>query len=125
MVDAADHSDGFQETKYYLIFLHSIPERPLTREVVNLHRGLLPSSLDDARLAQFTRDSSFKTVVGEVKFGNGGGWSEARVLEVQYQNIKGTDLSDFKDARTQAVVWPASLASGALIYPYAKAKRNV
>jgi hypothetical protein len=55
-------------------------------------------SLDDARLAQVTRDSSFKTVVGDVKFGKGGGWSEARVLQVQYQNIKGADLSDFKDA---------------------------
>jgi branched-chain amino acid transport system substrate-binding protein len=82
-------------------------------------------SLDDSRLAQFTRDSLFKTVVGDVRFGKGGGWSEARVLEVQYQNIKGADLSDFKNASTQAVVWPSSLASGALIYPYAKAKRNV
>jgi branched-chain amino acid transport system substrate-binding protein len=81
-------------------------------------------SLDDARLAQFTRDSSFKTVVGDIKFGKGGGWSEARVLQVQYQNIKGGDLSDFKDPRTQAVVWPSGLASGTLIYPYAKAKQN-
>jgi hypothetical protein len=53
------------------------------------------------------------------------GWSEARVLPAQYQNIKSADLSDFKDATTQAVVWPSSLASGTLIYPYAKAKRNV
>ena len=82
-------------------------------------------SLDDAKLAQFTRDASFKTIVGDVKFGKGGGWSEARVLEVQYQNIKGADLPEFKDAKTQAVVWPPSLASGALIYPYAKAKRLV
>jgi branched-chain amino acid transport system substrate-binding protein len=79
-------------------------------------------SLDDARLAQFTRENWFKTVVGDVRFGAGGGWSEARVLEVQYQNIKGADLSEFKDARTQAVVSPSSLASGTLIYPYAKAK---
>jgi branched-chain amino acid transport system substrate-binding protein len=78
-------------------------------------------SLDDARLARFTRDASFKTVVGDVKFGTGGGWSEARVLTVQYQNIKGADISEFKDASTQAVVWPANLASGQLIYPYAKA----
>jgi branched-chain amino acid transport system substrate-binding protein len=82
-------------------------------------------SLDDAKLAQFTRESSFKTVVGDVKFGKGGGWSEARVLQVQYQNIRNADLSEFKDARTQAVVWPSGLASGALVYPYAKAKRNV
>jgi branched-chain amino acid transport system substrate-binding protein len=81
-------------------------------------------SFDDAKLAQFTRDSMFKTVVGDVKFGTGGGWSEARVLQVQYQNINGADLSEFKNARTQAVVWPSHLASGALVYPYAKAKRS-
>jgi len=82
-------------------------------------------SLDDAKLAQFTRDASFKTVVGDVKFGTGGGWSEARVLQVQYQNSKGADVSEFKDASTQAVVWPSNLASGSLIYPYAKAKQNI
>jgi branched-chain amino acid transport system substrate-binding protein len=71
-------------------------------------------SLDDATLAQFTRDRSFKTVVGDVKFGVGGGWSEARVLEAQYTS----------DPRTPTVVWPASLASGALLYPYAEAKRS-
>ena len=47
MVDAADHSDACQETKYYLIFLHSIPERPLTRDVVNLHANHL-AELDDS-----------------------------------------------------------------------------
>jgi branched-chain amino acid transport system substrate-binding protein len=83
------------------------------------------NSLDDAKLAQFTRDGSFKTVVGDVKFGAGGGWSKARVLQVQYRNIRGADLSEFKDVRTQAVVWPTNLASGALIYPYAKAKRDL
>jgi branched-chain amino acid transport system substrate-binding protein len=80
-------------------------------------------SFDDAKLAEFSRTALFKTVVGDVRFGEGGGWSEARVLHVQYQNIKGAGLSEFKDAKTQAVVWPSSLASGSLIYPYAKAKR--
>lgn len=82
------------------------------------------NSLDDAKLAQFTRDMSFKTVVGDVKFGAGGGWAEARVLQVQYQNIRSNDLADFKNAGAQAVVWPSSLASSTLIYPYGKAKLN-
>ena len=81
--------------------------------------------LDDEKLAQFTRDHTFKTILGDVKFGEGGGWSEARILQVQYQNIDGNDLAQFKDARTQAVVAPSNLASGTLIYPYAKAKRGV
>jgi branched-chain amino acid transport system substrate-binding protein len=71
-------------------------------------------SLDDAKLAQFTRDQSFKTILGELKFGAGGGRSEARVLQVQYRNIKGNDLANFRHAETQAVVWPPSLASAAL-----------
>ena len=83
------------------------------------------NSLDDAKLAQFTRDMSFKTIVGDVKFGAGGGWAEARVLQVQYQNIGANDLADFKNADTQAVVWPSSLASSPLIYPYAKARKDI
>jgi branched-chain amino acid transport system substrate-binding protein len=82
-------------------------------------------SVDDAKLAQFTRENTFKTVVGDVKFGKGGGWSAPRVLQVQYQNIKRADLSEFKDASTQAVVWPANLASGELVYPYANARPKV
>jgi hypothetical protein len=75
------------------------------------------NSLDDSRLAQFTRDRSFKTVPGNVKFGSGDGWSEARVLQVQDQNIRTTDLAEFKDVCTQVVVSPGSLASDTLIYP--------
>jgi branched-chain amino acid transport system substrate-binding protein len=82
-------------------------------------------SLDDEKLAQFTRRHTFKTILGDVKFGDGGGWSEARVLQVQYQNIDGNDLAQFKGVATQAVVSPSSLASGTLVYPYAKAKRRI
>jgi branched-chain amino acid transport system substrate-binding protein len=79
-------------------------------------------SLDDAQLARFTREHSFSTAVGDVKFGAGGGWADARVLHVQYQNIEGHDVADFRDGRTQAVLWPPSFASGTFVYPYAKAK---
>ena len=81
-------------------------------------------SLDDDKLAQFTRRQTFKTILGDVRFGEGGGWAESRVLQVQYQNIDGNGLAQFKDARTQAVVSPSSFASETLIYPYAKAKRR-
>ncbi|HEX4683581.1 MAG TPA: amino acid ABC transporter substrate-binding protein [Gemmatimonadaceae bacterium] len=79
-------------------------------------------SLDDAKLALYTRDHSFTTVVGDVRFGPGGGWAESRVLQVQYQHIGSHDAADFVDTRTQSVVWPPSLASGTLVYPYVKAK---
>jgi len=47
MSPADDRSVGHQEAKYYLIFLHSIPERPLSPEVVELHAAHL-AELDDS-----------------------------------------------------------------------------
>src|ERR1700680_2010254 len=47
MTPAGDRSIGHQEAKYYLIFLHSIPERPLSPEAVQLHAAHL-AELDDS-----------------------------------------------------------------------------
>jgi branched-chain amino acid transport system substrate-binding protein len=79
-------------------------------------------SLDDAALAEYTRTATFETVVGKVKFGEGGGWAHPRVLTVQFQNIESTDISEFRKPNTQAVVYPLEAATASLIYPYAKAK---
>jgi branched-chain amino acid transport system substrate-binding protein len=79
-------------------------------------------SLDDATLAEYTRNNLFRTVVGDVKFGADGEWSAARVLQVQFRNIQGHEIDQFRDTRTRAVVSPVEFASGDLIYPYAKAK---
>ena len=79
-------------------------------------------TLDDATLGDYIRAHSFTTVVGDVKFGTKGEWVQSRVLQVQYQNIKGHDLAQFKDMSTQVVVAPAEYASGESIYPYEKAK---
>jgi branched-chain amino acid transport system substrate-binding protein len=79
-------------------------------------------SLDDAKLGDYLRASTFKTVVGDVKFGDKGEWAQSRVLQVQFQNVKGNDVGQFKDISTQVVVSPAEYVSGKPIYPYEKAK---
>ena len=80
-------------------------------------------SVEDATLAEFTRKSVFKTVVGDVKFGRGGEWAVPRVLQVQFRNIDSHDIDQFKNPMTRVVVSPAELASGELMYPYADAKK--
>src|SRR5580700_6947345 len=80
-------------------------------------------SLDDAALSDYARKATFDTVVGKVKFGEGGGLAQPRVLTVQFQNIESNDISEFKKPNTQAVVYPSETASASVIYPYAKAKR--
>jgi len=80
------------------------------------------NSLDDNKLSDYIRSTQFKTVLGDVKFGNNGEWAESRVLQVQFQNVKGNDPLQFKDTTNQVVVSPAQYESGKLIYPYEKAK---
>jgi uncharacterized protein len=42
-----NHSSSWREARYYLIFLHSVPERPLSPEVMDLHAAHL-AELDDS-----------------------------------------------------------------------------
>jgi branched-chain amino acid transport system substrate-binding protein len=79
-------------------------------------------SLDDQKLADYIRKTTFKTVGGDIAFGPNGEWVKARVLQVQFQGIKGNDVAQFKDISTQVVVTPDEYKSGNLIYPYEKAK---
>jgi branched-chain amino acid transport system substrate-binding protein len=78
-------------------------------------------SLDDAALSAFTRDATFGTVLGDVRFGTNGEWAHPRVLQVQFRGIAGHGADQFKDGSRHAVVSPITLASGQLIFPYAKA----
>lgn len=79
-------------------------------------------SIDDQKLGDYIRKTTFKTVVGDISFGPNGEWAQPRVLQVQFQNIKGNDVGQFKDISTQVVVTPPEYKSGNLIFPYEKAK---
>jgi branched-chain amino acid transport system substrate-binding protein len=79
-------------------------------------------SLDEVRLGDYIRGHSFSTVVGDVAFGAQGEWAQSRVLQVQYHNIKGHEIAQFKDMSTQVVVAPVEYASGEVVYPYERAK---
>jgi branched-chain amino acid transport system substrate-binding protein len=80
------------------------------------------ASLDDSKLGDYIRANTFKTVLGDVRFGTNGEWARSRMLQVQFQNIKSNDLAQFKDISTQIVVAPAEYESGKLMYPYEKAQ---
>ena len=80
-------------------------------------------STDQDKLADYLRSHTFKTIVGDVAFGPNGEWTEARVLEVQFQNVKVNDVEQFKDPKTEVILWPPSLKTGDLQYPYSEIKR--
>jgi branched-chain amino acid transport system substrate-binding protein len=80
-------------------------------------------SLDQGKIADYIRNNTHKLIVGDVKFGKDGEWADERVVHVQFQNIKGNGLDQFRDVSTQVVVAPPAFESGKLIYPYEKAKQ--
>ncbi len=81
-------------------------------------------SLNDDVLANYIRDTTFETVVGDVKFGKQGEWVEERTLAAQFQNIKGNSIDDIRDLKTEVIIYPPQYKSGEVIYPYEKAIGN-
>jgi branched-chain amino acid transport system substrate-binding protein len=79
-------------------------------------------SLEDKKLADFIRANSFKTVLGDVRFGKNGEWAESRVLQVQFHDVKGNDVEQFRTMGTQTLLTPEAYNSGHVIFPFEKAK---
>jgi branched-chain amino acid transport system substrate-binding protein len=80
-------------------------------------------SLDQEAIADYIRDHTFETVVGQVKFGPNGEWATSRVLMVQLQDIEDGDLEQFKGPGKRVVILPEEWASGKLKFPYTDAKK--
>ncbi len=75
-------------------------------------------SLDDGKLAEYIHKTTFKTVVGDIKFAPDGEWAKPRILLVQYQDIVGNDVEQFKQAGKQVIIYPPELKSGNVRTPF-------
>jgi len=75
-------------------------------------------SLDQMKLSDYMRTHTFNTVAGPITFGPDGEWTEARVLEVQFQNVQGNDIEQFKNPKVEVVLYPPTLKNGTVIEPY-------
>ena len=75
-------------------------------------------SLDQDKVADYIRGHTFKTVVGDVEFGDKGEWKKARLMTVQFQNISGTSIDDFRDGKGEVVLWPGEYKNGEPVLPY-------
>lgn len=80
-------------------------------------------SFNDDKLSEYIGTATFKTIMGDIKFGKGGEWEKGRMLQVQYHGIKpGAGLETWRGMDYQTVLTPAEYKTGDLIYPYEKAK---
>lgn len=80
-------------------------------------------TLDNDKLADYIRGHDFGTLVGDVKFGPNGEWTNEQVLEVQFRNIKNHDVDQFRDPNNEVILWPEQYKTGSVVYPYTDVKR--
>ena len=67
------------------------------------------------KLGLYIHATTFKTLIGDVKFGESGEWAQPRMLAAQFQHVKGNDIEQFKGTEKVVVVAPAAYKSGDLI----------
>jgi len=76
--------------------------------------------LDQGKLAAHMHKATFKTVVGDVKFGKNGEWATSRVLMVQFRDVKPNDMAQFEGPGKRIVLYPKAWKSGDIVYPFSK-----
>jgi len=67
------------------------------------------------KLGPYIHATTFKTIIGDVKFGESGEWAQPRMLAAQFQHVKGNDIEQFKSTDKVVVVSPAEYKSGELL----------
>ncbi len=77
-------------------------------------------SLDHAKIADYMRNNSFSTVVGEFRFGKNGEWAKPRSIMTQWRNLTGNSLDQLNNLANWTIVWPPEHKSADIIYPYQK-----
>ncbi len=75
-------------------------------------------TLDDGKLAAYIHQNTFKTVVGDIRFEETGERAEPRILWIQYRNVVGADVEQFKQAGKQVILYPDNLKSGTVVAPF-------
>ncbi|MBV8494661.1 MAG: amino acid ABC transporter substrate-binding protein [Alphaproteobacteria bacterium] len=80
-------------------------------------------TLDDDKLVQYMHSHPFQTIEGEIAFGPDGEWTEARPIWVQYHDIKGSDVEQFREPKTVTILAPPQYKTGDFVYPYTDARK--
>jgi branched-chain amino acid transport system substrate-binding protein len=75
-------------------------------------------TLDDAKLADYIHKNEFDTIVGKVRFDAKGEWATPRLLMIQYQNIEGSNLDQYRKPGKAVILYPPQYKDGELQHPF-------
>jgi branched-chain amino acid transport system substrate-binding protein len=75
-------------------------------------------TLDDGKLADYIHKNEFDTIVGKIRFDARGEWATPRLLMIQYQNIQGNNLDQYRTSGKAVILYPPEYKDGELQHPF-------
>ncbi|MBX6424922.1 MAG: amino acid ABC transporter substrate-binding protein [Variibacter sp.] len=75
-------------------------------------------AIDQAALARYMHQATFKTVVGDIRFGPQGEWERSRIIWVQYRNVTDDGIDQFMRPGRQVILYPDEFKSGEIATPF-------
>jgi len=79
-------------------------------------------SLDHKVLAKYIREHEMKTIVGSIRYGPTGEWSNPRMIYVQFRGVTDKNLDQFRSAGKQVVVAPDAFKTGEVL-PFGEVRK--
>jgi branched-chain amino acid transport system substrate-binding protein len=77
-------------------------------------------TLNDDKLADYIHKSEFDTIVGKIRFDAKGEWAKPRLLMIQYQNIDGSSLDQYRTPGKAVILYPPEYKDGDLQHPFSQ-----
>ncbi len=79
-------------------------------------------SLDHKKLADYLHKNELKTIVGPIRYGPDGEWSNPRVVQAQFRGIADKNVDQFRQTGKQIVLYPPQYKTGDVLAPFEKAR---
>jgi branched-chain amino acid transport system substrate-binding protein len=79
-------------------------------------------SLDHKRIAEYLRKNEMQTIVGPIKYGPDGEWSNPRVIMAQFRGVADKNVEQFRQPGKQVVLYPETYKTGEVQAPFEKAR---
>jgi branched-chain amino acid transport system substrate-binding protein len=76
-------------------------------------------TLDQDKLTTYIHAHPFHTILGDIRFGADGDWTESKIVFEQFHDVKGNDVDQFRGGKAEIILEPLPMRSGTLVEPYA------
>jgi branched-chain amino acid transport system substrate-binding protein len=75
-------------------------------------------TLDQDKLTAYIHAHPFHTILGDIRFGEDGDWTESKIVFEQFHDVKGNDVDQFRGGKAEIILEPLPMRSGTLVEPY-------